>query len=303
MIMTTFNEAGNIGGLLADLPAQTRRPDELLVVDGGSTDGTVEAVESHRESLAAAGIALDVRVHPGVNIAAGRNIAVSEARHEVICVTDAGCRLDRSWCERITRPLLAGEADLVGGFFRPVAHTRFQRVLAGLTVAATPPRGFLPSSRSIAFTREIWRKAGAYPEWLPWGEDTLFNERCLEAGARYVVAGDAIVHWEVRPTLGAALRQFYRYAWGDGRRLRASVSHLANLAAVLGAILLAVLVSPWWLLLYTAYVAALLARSWRAIQPRDLVPAFGLVSLIRVWRASGFIAGVVARIRHGGREE
>jgi len=296
MIMTTFNEASNIGGLLEDLCNQTYCPDEFLVVDGGSTDGTLEVIESQESSLASAGITLRVLSRPGVNIAAGRNIAITEAAHDVICVSDAGCRLESTWCERITRPLRDDDADLVGGFYRPVAHTRFQRVLAGLTVASKPPRGFMPSSRSIAFRREVWEKAGAYPEWLPWGEDTLFNERCLQAGARYVVAGDACVHWEVRPNLQAALKQFYRYAWGDGRRLRASASQIGNLLVVIGTVLLTIFSTPWWLLLYPAYVTLLLVKFRRELEAGDWVMAFGIASLIRVWRVFGFAAGVFARI-------
>ena len=301
MIMTTYNEASNIDGLLKDLCVQTYRPAEFLVVDGGSTDDTMAIVEAQKDNLASAGITLRLLNRPGVNIAAGRNIAVTEAAHDVICVSDAGCRLEKTWCERITRPLLEGKADLVGGFFKPVALTRFQRVLAGLTVASKPPKGFLPSSRSIAFRREAWEKAGAYPEWLPWGEDTLFNERCLETGARYVVAGDAIVHWEVRPSLPAALKQFYRYAWGDGRRLRASGSQLVNVLAVFGTALLAVFISPWWFLVYPLYVSGLLYKSWSELDSTDRFAAFGLAFLIRIWRAFGFSAGVLAQLIHGRR--
>ncbi|MFO7654512.1 MAG: glycosyltransferase [Candidatus Krumholzibacteriia bacterium] len=270
LVITTYNEAEGIGDLLNDIAQQTRPPAELVLVDGGSTDDTVEICERLREPLQSAKVALQLVVAPGAGIAAGRNRAIAAATHEFICVTDAGCRIDRHWCERVTRPLREGRADLVGGFFRPVAHTRLQRVLAALTVADRPPRGFLPSSRSVAFTRDLWRRAGCYPEWLPWGEDTLFNERCLAAGGRYLVAPDAIVHWEVRRSLSAAARQFYRYGWGDGRRRRLSFSHTLNAGTLLVSLLLAVILHPAWLLLFPAYGLLLAFRSLPQLRPADL---------------------------------
>lgn len=302
LIMTMYNEAGNMGALLEDIAAQSLVPDEVILVDGGSTDDTVAVCEGRRDVLAGAGCDLQVHVEPGANIPEGRNLAIPRAAHDCICVTDAGCRIDSHWCERITAPIREGRADFVGGFFRPVHHNRFQKVLAALTVADQPPRGFLPSSRSIAFTKTLWQRVGGYPEWLRWGEDTLFNELCLQAGARYVVAADAIVHWEVRPDLKAAILQFYRYALGDGLRRRTSNSHLVNAGAVLATIGLGVFVSPWLFLLFPAYVLLLVARGAGKLGPVDLPLAYGLAFATRIARAVGFLQGVLSRpaARDGG---
>ena len=43
--MATYNGAGFIGAQLASIAAQTRTPDELVVCDDGSDDGTVEIIE------------------------------------------------------------------------------------------------------------------------------------------------------------------------------------------------------------------------------------------------------------------
>lgn len=294
LIITTYNEADNIRALLHDVRMQSHRPAELLIVDAGSTDGTPHICKEFASELASRDIQLRLTVSPGVNIARGRNIAIDLAAHENICVTDAGCRLDTRWCERIISPLLCGEADFVGGFFRPIAHNRFQHVLAVLTISRRPSRNFLPSSRSVAFSRSAWRTAGGYPEWLRWGEDTLFNEMCIATGARYKVEEEALVYWEVRPDLRAALTQYYRYALGDGMRRRASLSHALNGALLLGSIVLAIVLSPVWLLLFVGYCIFLVARKITRIPPQDVPLALATVAAIRVVRVAGYVRGLVA---------
>ena len=44
VIIPTLNEERHVGALLSDVASQSRRPDEVLVVDAGSTDGTIEVV-------------------------------------------------------------------------------------------------------------------------------------------------------------------------------------------------------------------------------------------------------------------
>ena len=69
VVITVRNDREGLRELLPALAAQTKTPNEIVIVDGGSVDGTLEAV---------AGFDLPVRtiVAPGANIAAGRNIGV-----------------------------------------------------------------------------------------------------------------------------------------------------------------------------------------------------------------------------------
>ena len=47
VILPTLNAAGEIAALLAALMDQTQPPEEILVVDSGSTDGTAELARAH----------------------------------------------------------------------------------------------------------------------------------------------------------------------------------------------------------------------------------------------------------------
>src|SRR5262245_49034879 len=157
LVATVKDARPQIDGFLASIRAQTRRPDEVVIVDGGSTDGTWEVV-SGEEGIQALS-------EPGANIARGRNLAIRAAAHDVLAVTDADCVLDREWLARIVAPIEAG-ADVSAGFYRSVAHSPL--TVWSSAVSIREPEevrpGWMPSSRSIAFRRDAFEAAGGYPE-------------------------------------------------------------------------------------------------------------------------------------------
>jgi glycosyltransferase involved in cell wall biosynthesis len=174
LVMTVRNEAESMGPLLRSILAGSVRPDEIVIADGGSTDNTAAIVQAYASLLPIRLISV-----PGANISEGRNAAIRAARHEVIACTDAGVRLSPDWLAHLVEPFNEDALlDVVSGFFLPDPQTPFE-VAMGATVLPTledvDPGTFLPSSRSIAFRREAWERAGGYPEWLDYCEDLVFD--------------------------------------------------------------------------------------------------------------------------------
>jgi len=219
VIVTVKNEEAAIGRLLDSLLAQTLPPDEIVVVDGGSTDATVAIVQGY----VGRGAPVRVLVRPGCNISQGRNAAISAARHDLIASTDAGVRLAPNWLAELVVPFAAagGERpDVVSGFFVPDACSPFEKAMGATVLPAlsdVDPARFLPSSRSVAFTRAAWRRAGGYPEWLDYCEDVVYDLSLREAGCRFAFAPDATAYFRPRGSLRAFFTQYYRYARGDGK--------------------------------------------------------------------------------------
>ena len=270
VIATVFNEGAAIEDLLDSLAHQTRRPDEVVIVDGGSSDDTVVRLQRavQKEELP-----LRVLVRPGANIAAGRNAAIAAARGPLIASTDAGVRLDPGWLEALLAPFDEPlPPDVVSGFFLPDPRSTFEVALAATTLPALRdirPATFLPSSRSVAYRKAAWEAVGGYPEWLDYCEDLVFDLRLRRAGFRFAFAPRAVALFRPRPSLEAFFRQYYRYARGDGKadlwRRRHAVRYGTYLVAVPALLALSLTVSPWWALGYLAGALAMFRTPYRRL--------------------------------------
>ena len=212
LISTVKDCVEDVDAFLASLASQTRTPDEVVIVDGGSSDGTAERFGD------ADGISLIVEA--GANIARGRNVALAAATHDVIAVTDADCVLEPAWLEELLKPMEAG-ADVSMGYYEPIVDTFFDACMAAVNLpgdaAEIDESRFNPSGRSVAFRREAIDLVGGYPEWLAIGEDMWVDLRWRERGLDMRFAPQAIVHWRLRDGLDSTWRQYFRYARGDAQ--------------------------------------------------------------------------------------
>jgi glycosyltransferase involved in cell wall biosynthesis len=301
LIATVKDGGPAVAEFLASVRGQTRAPDEVVIVDGGSRDGTLETLRA----------AADVTLieSPGANIAEGRNLAVRAATHDVIAVSDADCTLAPDWLEHLLAAVEDG-ADVAMGFYRPIYRSFLEACSAAVSLPEeheVNPGRFMPSSRSIAFRREVFDRAGGYPEWLDIGEDMYLNHRLRELGVRMDFVGSAVAFWRVRPTLPSTWRQYYRYARGDGvagmhtgrNALRFGVYGTAVLALLTKrrGVLLALGAAAGW------YASGRVRRALRLLPPRRAerlgavaaVPA--MMVLADTAKMAGYVAGRRARAR------
>ncbi|MFN0071296.1 MAG: glycosyltransferase [Chloroflexota bacterium] len=238
VIATVKNEAASIQTLLDSLARQTHRPDDVVLVDGGSTDGTLQILKRPGPL----GASLRVFSSPGANISEGRNRAIREAQHDLLLVTDAGVALPDDWVERLVAPFEGSDdVAMVGGFFASAPTSLFEWALGATTLPLVDeinPATFMPSHRSVAFRRSIWEALGGYPEWLDYCEDLLFDMRLRVAGYHVVFEPRATVAFQPRSNLRAFALQYLRYARGDGKARILLQRHLIRYAVYAGAVFL-----------------------------------------------------------------
>lgn len=281
LVVPMRDEEATIRRLIDSIRRQTRPPDEVVLVDGGSTDGTVE--------LARALIGGDARFRvieagpatPG----RGRNVGIAAARHEWAALTDAGIEPEPEWLERLLAAVSDPGTSIVYGNYEPVTDSLFKRCAA---LAYVPPaqlreggrmRG--PSIASSLLRRDAWRRVGGFPD-LRAAEDLIFFERLEQSGAVVGWAPSATVHWQIAPTLWKTFRRFLLYSKHNVRAGRQRDWHYGVVRWYLLALpflILSAVHSAWWLLAPAMGAGARVAKTlWRQREGRGL---FWLLNPIR----------------------
>jgi polysaccharide pyruvyl transferase CsaB len=290
LISTVFNEERGLAAWLESIERQTRQPDEIVIVDAGSSDSTVALIEEFARKQS---YPVRVLVSPGANISAGRNLAIREAAHELIACTDAGCLLDDKWLENLTLPFEEGEregaVDVVAGWTESAPVSGFPRLVSELFIprrSSVQFESYLPSSRTIAFSRAAWRTVGGYPEWLTrWAEDTWFAIHLRNRCRRWVVQPAAVVRWGVRDSWKATAQQAWRYGFGDGEAGIGGPRYVHDVRLLVRAFVMAT---------GAIFAAGLIARfsppMWRAASLIAFVALFGILFISRA-RAADFVYG------------
>lgn len=313
LVVTLFNEADSLEGWLDSLARQTRAPDEVVLVDAGSSDGTIETLRA----LAERDRRIKVHVAPGLNVPQGRNEAIRRAESGLIAVTDAGTLLESDWLERLLEPIDGRpEIGVSGGSSAPDGRTPFEYALATIITPRADeidPERYLPSSRSIAFRRPLWESVGGYPDWLRAGEDLVFDLRLKAAGARFAIAPDAVVRWHPRPTLREFFKQYRHYARGDGHAHLWTKRHVVRYASYAAGFGLAWQATshPWAWGVLAAGFAAYARRYVRRVRRErpfttrgGMAGAYGLIPVVIVvgdaGKMIGYPQGLWERWRAGG---
>jgi len=273
VIVPVRNEAKFIERTLSQLVAQDYDSQrfEVLVVDGESTDGTPDLVAQ----VAARHQNVRLFSNPRRLGSAARNIAIREARGDVVLLVDGHCELeDDRYLSHLADAFERSGADCIG---RPqpldvTGATTLQRAIAAARSSRLGhhPDSFIYSSAeefvpaksvAVAYRRSVFEKVGCFDETFDACEDVELNHRIDRAGLRCFFTPQVAVHYAPRDTLRGLFRQLVRYGCGRVRLRRKhpetlTIKTLLPGIFVLGCIL--GLVLAWFSLwLAAAYVAAL----------------------------------------------
>ena len=321
VVVPTLNDRDGLDQLIRALAQQTRAPDEVVVVDGGSTDGTKELLDAWR---AETDVPVKIIVGQSLSIGSARNAGVEAAAHDWIACTDAGCRPVPGWLSAIDAA--RRDADFVAGVVLIEGRTPFERALA-LTHYPSPAelhdpgifvrishrlfgRGYDPDrvgGAYMAFSKAVWSAVGGFPDELSASEDHAFSSEVVARGFRFARAREAAVRWSPPGSWRGNAGMFVRYSRSD-IRVRGRIRHGVR-AAVWAAGLLTLLRGGWQARLGVAlgavgYIALPLRRARAVGYPlRQWWRIPLVVALKDVAQIVGALTGIVdaAKARRRGR--
>jgi glycosyltransferase involved in cell wall biosynthesis len=228
-------------------------------------------------------------------ISRGRNVAITAATSSVIACVDAGCAYHSDWLERLTAPILRGEAEyaLGGSCLDPEQRTVWDVASAPFFGVKLSEEAATKSctARSMAFRKKLWQRVGGFPEDILLGEDTVFDLKVREL-VPPAFSGRAKAFYRPHHTLKSALRQMARYATSDGVAGVRPARLLRNLARPLVEIIAVAIVFRTWIplafvLAFEVYTAFRL--DWRDLRGASFraLAARMLFSLLVPWVVAG----------------
>jgi len=300
-VATVLNEEKAIEALLNSLVKQTKKPEEIIIVDGGSTDQTVAKIKAFQKKHPE--IKIKVFLKKGANRSQGRNLAIKKAQNEIIAISDAGCELDRRWLEKISQPFSDPNVEVVAGYFKGKSKNVFEKCVATFTLTVPhriDPQNFLPTSRSMAICQKTWQKFGGFPEEFSDNEDFVFSSRLKKEGAKIVFVPEAVVYWYPRENLQGFAKMIYRFARGDAfAGLR-----YPKVATVFGRYFLALVLicslpfcpflTPLTIMLAVAYLLWPIFKNYRYVKKW---PAFFILPLLQITTDFAIITGSLSGIK------
>ena len=185
VVIPALNEEALLGGLLSDLAAQSRQPDEVLVVDAGSDDATVAVAERFPF--------VEV-LHSTPPVAVGRNAGGRRASGDVIVFLDADARLPEDFLERFVGEFLRRGYDLACPLYYPHDSTRAVEIFHDIFNLITQAvQNLSPSGAGtcIAVRGEVFRDSAGFDPAFKFDDIELV--RRLARGRSFGIIGERVL--------------------------------------------------------------------------------------------------------------
>ncbi|RME86108.1 MAG: glycosyltransferase family 2 protein [Caldilineae bacterium] len=222
VIIANWNGAHHLRVCLDSLRRQTHQDFEVIVVDNGSTDGSVEMVQKEYPEVHL--LALDDNY--GFIVACNRGAQF--ARGEVLVMLNNDTEVEPQWLEALCRALeqhpeagsaaskmllferrdtLHSAGDMLGPDFMPMNRGVWEidqgQYDADLYI-------FGPCGGAAAYRRELWEQLGGFDERLfMYLEDVDLAWRAQRAGWKSIFVPEARVYHHLSATGGGTIASYY----------------------------------------------------------------------------------------------
>ncbi len=230
VIIPAFNEEKNIGEAIKSIVNQDWPGSiEMVIVDGNSTDNTVEIIKQISLNLPA-NRSIKILSNPKRFIPVSLNIACQNASHDIIVRLDGHTQAPPIYVTESVKALKEINYQGATGGRCDIQAADSSRLSKAISIAVSHPLGVgnalyrtLKSDREAlidvdtvpfgAFTKELWKSLGGYDETLLYDEDYDFNYRVGTKGYRIVLNSKIVLKYFARKDLAALWTQYYRYGY------------------------------------------------------------------------------------------
>lgn len=211
VVIPAYNAADFLGLQLQALLAGSRVPDEIIVSNNGSTDGTAAVVEEYRKNNPCLSL-VDSSGIQGVSHA--RNIGCQAAQHHKILICDADDIVSERWVEEMSAALDAH--DVVGSGHQLFVYDELQGNYLPQAEVLQQPEVFpgvgYMLGASIGFRREVFEELKGFDITYIGGHDEVdFCVRAESAGFSQGWIAQALILYRQRSSQAGVAKQFRNY--------------------------------------------------------------------------------------------
>ncbi|MCI9039376.1 MAG: glycosyltransferase family 2 protein [Clostridia bacterium] len=268
-IIVAYNAEKVIESCLTSLKNQNYPHEEIevILVDSSSTDNTKQLMMQFQEKAKEEYNRVLVLDNPKRTLPCGWNVALKEAKGEVVVRVDAHTIYPEDFIQKNVKEIEKGE-DIVGGQCISITKndTKWEKVLLsaeesifGCGIAdfrRKKERKYVSTLAFAMYRKKVFDEVGPYNENLARTEDNEMHYRMKKVGYRFLLSPDIVTYRYARNTLKDMIKQKYNNGKWIGITIRYcprcfSIYHFVPLffiLAILGSIVFTIFNIPYFLI-------------------------------------------------------
>lgn len=316
-LLVTRNEKDYIRISLLSLIEQTYPKDkyEIIVIDGGSTDGTLDVIKKLQDTYNSDSFSIRVVPNPKKILATGWNIGIQSAKGEYVVRIDAHSTAEKDFIEKSVDTMMRVDAVCVGGKLTSKSLNGDDNVISYVlsspfgvgnsSFRVSEDEGYADTAVYGLYKKDIFEKAGYFDEKMVRNQDIEMHSRIKKVGGKFYFNPKIKSTYYTRNTVKKMLKQAYGNGQWNMVLLKRgsgalSIRHLVPFAFVLsivGAIALGFIHPIFWILGAAVILLHLILGVYFATKKTNkinqiLVMPFLFISL-HIAYGLGYVAGMV----------